>query len=69
MGLPPGSRFHPRDRRVMGGLDPDSPWVIRNVLAAATAFSLVALGGFKGTRNVEGSIDRHIETAPAPLRP
>jgi hypothetical protein len=30
---------------IMAGLDPDSSWVIRNVLAALVAVAVVALGG------------------------
>ena len=33
---------------VMGGIDGDSSWVIRNVLAAAIAVTVVALGGLRG---------------------
>jgi membrane protease YdiL (CAAX protease family) len=34
---------------VMGGLDGDDSWVIRNVLAAAIAVTVVALGGLRRT--------------------
>ena len=32
---------------IMGGIDPDTSWVIRNVIAAMIAVGLVALGGLR----------------------
>jgi membrane protease YdiL (CAAX protease family) len=34
---------------VMAGVDPNTQWVIRNVLAAVIAVAVVALGGFRGS--------------------
>ena len=38
---------------LMGGIDGDASWVIRNVLAAVIALGLVALGGFRTRRTAE----------------
>jgi hypothetical protein len=42
---------------IMGGVDADASWAIRNILAAAIAVAVVALGGFRRTdkREVPGS--------------
>jgi uncharacterized protein len=34
---------------IMGGVEPESSWAIRNLLAAGIAIAIVALGGFRGT--------------------
>jgi membrane protease YdiL (CAAX protease family) len=34
---------------MMGGLDPDTSWVVRNIIAAMIAIGVVALGGFRRT--------------------
>jgi membrane protease YdiL (CAAX protease family) len=34
---------------IMAGIDPDTSWAVRNVLAAIIAISVVALGGLRGT--------------------
>jgi len=40
---------------VMGGIDPDASWIIRNVLAAVIALAVVALGGLRDPGRREGS--------------
>ena len=35
---------------VMAGIDPDTSWVVRNLLAAAIAIVVVALGGLRRRR-------------------
>jgi membrane protease YdiL (CAAX protease family) len=45
---------------IMGGVDADASWAIRNILAAAIAVAIVALGGFRGTdsrvRRIESTV-------------
>lgn len=43
---------------VMAGIDPNTQWIIRNVLAAVIAVVIVALGGFRGTDSRESALDR-----------
>ncbi|HTE64787.1 MAG TPA: CPBP family intramembrane glutamic endopeptidase, partial [Candidatus Binatia bacterium] len=43
---------------VMAGVDANTQWIIRNVLAAVIAVAIVALGGFRGTDSREPAIDR-----------
>jgi len=50
---------------IMGGVDADASWAIRNILAAAIAVAIVALGGFRGTDRGFHRIDRR--ESPAAL--
>jgi uncharacterized protein len=43
---------------VMAGVDANTQWIIRNVLAAVIAVAIVALGGFRGTDSRESALDR-----------
>jgi membrane protease YdiL (CAAX protease family) len=43
---------------VMAGIDPNTQWIIRNLLAAVIAVVIVALGGFRGTDSRESALDR-----------
>jgi membrane protease YdiL (CAAX protease family) len=54
---------------VMGGVDGDSSWVIRNVLAAAIALAVVACGGLRRTgATLEAGAPASLPIAPGPVR-
>jgi membrane protease YdiL (CAAX protease family) len=42
---------------VMAGVDANTQWIIRNVLAGVIALAIVALGGFRGTDSCQPAID------------
>jgi membrane protease YdiL (CAAX protease family) len=43
---------------VMAGIDPNTQWVIRNVVAAVIALAIIGLGGFSGFGKREPVLDR-----------
>ncbi len=46
---------------IMAGVDTDNSWIIRNVLAACIAVTLVALGGLRHEAPTPGALDRQPE--------
>jgi membrane protease YdiL (CAAX protease family) len=55
---------------VMGGIDGDSSWVIRNVLAAVIAVAVVALGGLRRTAETpELSGSARLPSSSDPIQP
>jgi membrane protease YdiL (CAAX protease family) len=53
---------------VMGGLDPDASWAIRNILAAAIAVALIALGAFGPRESLATATAARPDRAGSPNR-